>query len=77
MASGEECEERLLTRVYIQDDIAAAEPSIDERTEQMVVKGRFLVPGYKVCRARRLFEETRIETCTDGLFSPFFTGEIR
>jgi predicted ribosome quality control (RQC) complex YloA/Tae2 family protein len=29
------------------DEIAAAEPSIDQRTEQMVVKGRWAVPGYK------------------------------
>jgi F-type H+-transporting ATPase subunit d len=29
------------------DDVAAAEPSIDERTEQLVVKGRWQVPGYK------------------------------
>lgn len=30
------------------DDMAKAEPSIDQRTEQLVVKGRWVVPGYKV-----------------------------
>jgi hypothetical protein len=30
------------------DDVAAAEPSIDEKTTQLVSKGRWSVPGYKV-----------------------------
>ncbi|KAK0655794.1 hypothetical protein B0T16DRAFT_397723 [Cercophora newfieldiana] len=29
------------------DDVAAAEPSIDEKTAQLVSKGRWAVPGYK------------------------------
>ncbi|KAI1489624.1 hypothetical protein F5X96DRAFT_679629 [Biscogniauxia mediterranea] len=29
------------------DDVAAAEPSIDEKTAQLVSKGRWTVPGYK------------------------------
>ncbi|KAL1901231.1 ATP synthase d subunit [Ceratocystis pirilliformis] len=29
------------------DDVVAAEPSIDEKTSQMVSKGRWVVPGYK------------------------------
>ncbi len=31
-----------------QDDCAAAEPSIDEKTASLVSKGRWSVPGYKV-----------------------------
>jgi hypothetical protein len=30
------------------DDVAAAEPSIDEKTAKLVSKGRWSVPGYKV-----------------------------
>lgn len=30
------------------DELAAAEPSIDKRTTDMVTKGRWMVPGYKV-----------------------------
>ncbi|KAI9777581.1 MAG: ATP synthase d subunit [Peltula sp. TS41687] len=29
------------------DEVAAAEPDIDRRTEQLVTKGRWSVPGYK------------------------------
>ncbi|KAI5924447.1 hypothetical protein F4810DRAFT_121407 [Camillea tinctor] len=29
------------------DDVAAAEPSIDQKTAQLVSKGRWTVPGYK------------------------------
>ncbi|TVY18670.1 Mitochondrial ATP synthase subunit d [Lachnellula arida] len=29
------------------DEIAAAEPQIDEKTNQLVSKGRWMVPGYK------------------------------
>jgi hypothetical protein len=32
-----------------QDEIAAARPDIDEKTAQLVSKGRWQVPGYKVC----------------------------
>jgi len=31
-----------------QDEIAAARPDIDEKTAQLVSKGRWAVPGYKV-----------------------------
>lgn len=30
------------------DEVAAAEPSIDEKTAKLVSKGRWMVPGYKV-----------------------------
>jgi F-type H+-transporting ATPase subunit d len=30
-----------------QDEIAAARPDIDEKTSQLVSKGRWSVPGYK------------------------------
>lgn len=32
----------------LQDDVAAAEPSIDEKTSKLVSRGRWSVPGYKV-----------------------------
>ena len=32
----------------LQDEVAAAQPEIDKRTEQLVSKGRWQVPGYKV-----------------------------
>lgn len=32
----------------VQDEVAAAQPEIDKRTEQLVSKGRWQVPGYKV-----------------------------
>lgn len=32
----------------LQDEVAAAEPSIDEKTNKLVSKGRWVVPGYKV-----------------------------
>lgn len=32
-----------------QDEVAAAKPEIDQRTEQLVSKGKWMVPGYKVC----------------------------
>lgn len=34
----------------IQDEVAAARPDIDERTAQLVSKGRWAVPGYKASR---------------------------
>lgn len=33
----------------LQDEVAAAEPSIDEKTSKLVSRGRWGVPGYKVC----------------------------
>ncbi|KAF1944199.1 hypothetical protein EJ02DRAFT_442720 [Clathrospora elynae] len=35
------------------DEVAAAQPEIDKRTEQLVSKGRWAVPGYKVREVRR------------------------
>jgi hypothetical protein len=32
----------------VQDEVAEAQPDIDKRTEQLVSKGRWAVPGYKV-----------------------------
>lgn len=32
----------------LQDEVAAAEKSIDEKTTQLIAKGRWMVPGYKV-----------------------------
>jgi F-type H+-transporting ATPase subunit d len=32
----------------LQDEVAAARPDIDEKTSQLVSKGRWSVPGYKV-----------------------------
>lgn len=32
------------------DEVVAARPEIDERVAQLVNKGRWQVPGYKVCR---------------------------
>jgi hypothetical protein len=52
----------------LQDEIAAAEPQIDEKTSQLVSKGRWMVPGYKVC----IFGEDKCWMNTDK-----FTGEIR
>ena len=40
----------------IQDEVAAARPDIDERTAQLVSKGRWAVPGYK---ASHLFDIPR------------------
>ena len=34
-----------------QDEVAAAEPSIDEKTAKLVSRGRWSVPGYKVGHA--------------------------
>lgn len=40
----------------LQDEVAAAEKSIDEKTTQLIAKGRWMVPGYKVrCTACLLF----------------------
>jgi ATP synthase D chain, mitochondrial (ATP5H) len=33
------------------DDVAAAQPEIDKRTEQLVSKGKWVVPGYAVSQA--------------------------
>lgn len=33
----------------LQDEVVAARPDIDEKVSQLVAKGRWDVPGYKVC----------------------------
>ncbi len=38
----------LILMCAFQDEVAAARPDIDARTEQLVSKGRWHVPGYKV-----------------------------
>lgn len=38
----------VLITVCSQDEVAAAQPDIDKRTEQLVSRGRWQVPGYKV-----------------------------
>lgn len=48
-----------------QDEVAAAQPEIDQRTEQLVSKGRWAVPGYKaslphIFGAERTNANTRI-----------------
>ena len=37
--------------------MAAARPDIDDRTTQLVSKGRWMVPGYKVCWVALLVDE--------------------
>ena len=41
---------------FFQDEVAAAEKSIDEKTNALVSKGRWMVPGYKVCATLRMTE---------------------
>jgi len=53
-----------------QDEVAAARPDIDERTLQLVSKGRWNVPGYKVWFAYSEFYSR------DG-FANIIAGEIR
>lgn len=53
----------------LQEDVAAAEPQIDERTSQLVSKGRWQVPGYKVREnSCQLIHEAKLK---------FDAGEIR
>lgn len=40
---------RVICLTCFQDEVAAAEKSIDEKTNALVSKGRWMVPGYKVC----------------------------
>ncbi len=48
--------------------MAAARPDIDEKTSQLVSKGRWSVPGYKVCFAGGV---ARLRTIAKD-----FTGEF-
>ncbi len=60
------------------DEVAAAEPSIDEKTSKLVSKGRWSVPGYKVrcCgldpRFRRRRQHADPICRRDSATSPFF-----
>ena len=46
----------------LQDEVAAAEPSIDEKTAKLVSKGRWVVPGYKVRYLSRV--DCPLPTCS-------------
>jgi len=52
------------------DEVVAARPDIDERTAQLVSKGRWQVPGYKVC-----FTSCSIRPILLGVLRSF-VGEI-
>lgn len=54
---------------FLQDDVAAAEPSIDEKTSKLVSRGRWGVPGYKVRPPAAL-------PCSQFLLT-WVTGKIR
>ena len=64
----------------LQDEVAAAEPSIDEKTAKLVEKGRWTVPGYKVrTNIHTLFPPSVLFSHTpanSGCF-PHLTGKIR
>lgn len=53
-----------------QDEVAAAQPDIDKRTEQLVSKGRWAVPGYKASPKPMVVDA--IEQMANTL-----TGEVR
>ena len=60
----------------IQDEVAAARPDIDERTAQLVSKGRWAVPGYKAsCQfdipRRGILCETPTDTKIGEIRRPF------
>lgn len=59
------------TICFSQDEVAAARADIDKRTEQLVSKGRWEVPGYKV----RSSTETKSDNYTYVLIP--ITGEVR
>lgn len=42
----------------LQDEVAAAEPEIDQRTTQLVSNHRWNVPGYKVCPISAIYSTT-------------------
>jgi hypothetical protein len=55
------------------DEVAAAEPSIDEKTAKLVSRGRWMVPGYKV-RSSRTGRKVRCANCCcrkNSAISPF------
>ena len=44
----------LCTDQINQDDVVKARPDIDDKVTSLVSKGRWNVPGYKVCGCRRV-----------------------
>ena len=42
-------EEHITNYIAQQDDVVAAAPEIEEKTKQLIQKGRWVPPGYKVC----------------------------
>lgn len=58
--------------MLVQDEVAAAQPEIDTKTAELVSKGRWNVPGYKVCRTFDKNVDRCISITANG-----FTGEIR
>lgn len=61
----------------LQDEVATAEPSIDEKTAKLVSKGRWSVPGYKV---RYFILSSLLYVCAIPRFtdkSRHTTGKIR
>jgi hypothetical protein len=55
-----------------QDEVAAAQQDIDKRTEQLVSKGKWQVPGYKVHSQQELVKNAALSILT---FPPF-TGAL-
>lgn len=55
-----------------QDDVCAAVPEIEEKTTELVSKGRWSVPGYKVCEMRAGLMRIRTKPEAD-----YFIGKIR
>lgn len=53
------------------DEVAAAEPSIDEKTAKLVSRGRWSVPGYKVRLLHGSHKSCKVHMLT------FAAGEIR
>ena len=54
------------------DEVAAAEPSIDEKTTKLVTKGRWSVPGYKV----RVYCRLTATSCQTEMLT-LLIGEVR
>ena len=62
------------------DEVAAAEPSIDEKTTKLVTKGRWSVPGYKVrvyCRLPATSCQIENANSTDRRGSAIFLSSKR
>lgn len=46
----------------LQDEVAAAQPEIDEKTSSLVSKGKWMPPGYKVCS----FSDPKLDYTNNG-----------